>query len=76
MLTYLTGKPIVVGDNVLIEHGQAAGVVRAVVDSPSLCREWNVNEPGVLIESAQFGLVFLPRSTLKDDPIELSHEST
>ena len=56
-----------IGDSVLIEHGRTPGTITEVIESQF--KQWNVDEPGVMIKSAPFGLVFLPVSTFNEDPI-------
>lgn len=68
MILYQDGKEMKVGDSVLIEHGRTPGTITEVIESANV-KQWNVDEPGVMIRSAPFGLVFLPVSTFTDDPI-------
>jgi hypothetical protein len=70
MLTYLSGAPIELGDAVLIERGRTPGTVVKVVETPEEMANCNVVEPGVMVESAPFGLVYLPVGTWGDDPLE------
>jgi hypothetical protein len=69
MISYADGTDMKVGDSVLIEEGQTPGIIHDLIESAKDMRNWNVNEAGAMIESAPFGLVFLPVSTLGDDPI-------
>ena len=46
-----------VGDAVLIEHGRTPGTIAYVLEATADLTQWNVDEPGVMIESAPFGLV-------------------
>lgn len=68
MITYQDGTAIQVEDQVLIEHGQTPGVVTEVIESSSSQRQWNVTEPGVMLKSPPFGLVFWPVSLFDADP--------
>jgi hypothetical protein len=61
-MLYETGEVIEVGDAVTIEHGRTPGTVRTIIDTQQLMDEWNVSEPGTLIEAEPFGLVFWPQS--------------
>ncbi len=61
-MLYATGEVIEIGDSVTIEHGRTPGTVHTVIDNPQLMDEWNVSEPGTLIEAEPFGLVFWPQS--------------
>ena len=58
-----------VGDTVLIEHGRTPGMISELIQANADLKQWNVTEPGVMIKSTPFGLVFLPISTFTDDPI-------
>ena len=69
MITNHDGKEMRVGDSVLIENGRTPGTVSELIESAAEQKQWNVDEPGVMIKSPPFGLVFLPVSALADDPI-------
>jgi hypothetical protein len=69
MITYQDGTEMRVGDSVLIEHGRTPGTISELIESSVDEKQWNVDEPGVMIKSPPFGLVFLPISALADDPI-------
>jgi len=58
-----------IGDSVLIEHGRTPGTIFDVVFSAEEMRQWNLDEPGVMIKSAPFGLLFFPVSLFDDDPV-------
>ena len=58
-----------VGDAVLIEHGRTPGTISELIQVNADFTQWNVTEPGVMIKSAPFGLLFLPVSTFAEDPI-------
>lgn len=60
---------MLVGDSVLIEHGRTPGQIIEVIEATAELKQWNLEEPGVMIKSPPFGLVFLPVSTFSDDPI-------
>jgi hypothetical protein len=53
----------------IIENGRTPGTVSELIESAADQKQWNVDEPGVMIKSPPFGLVFLPVSALADDPI-------
>ena len=69
MISYQDGTEMKVGDAVLIEHGRTPGTIRELIQDNANFKEWNVTEPGVMIKSAPFGLVFIPVSFFADDPI-------
>jgi len=75
-MKYLSGEEILVGDEVLIENGKTPGIVEIIIESQKEMKQWNVEESGVLIKAAPFGLVFWPLSN-NDDPIVFQkHENT
>jgi hypothetical protein len=61
MLFYADGTEIKVGDSVLIEKGRTPGTIVDVV-GPNDIANFNVDEAGVIVKSAPFGLVFIPVS--------------
>ena len=69
-LTYASGAPVEVGDAVLIEHGRTPGTIVQVVEAAAQFSDFNVTEPGVMVKSEPFGLVYLPVQTWVDDPLE------
>jgi hypothetical protein len=69
MISYHDGTEMMVGDSVLIEHGETPGTITELIQANADFDQWNVDEPGVMIKSAPFGLVFLPVSTFADDSI-------
>jgi hypothetical protein len=55
------------GDHVRIERGRTKGQVLEVIATESQMKQSNVEEPGLMIKSAPFGLVFWPLAS--DDPV-------
>jgi hypothetical protein len=68
MITYQDGTEVKVGDSVLIEHQRTPGVVIQVIESASAQTQCNVEEPGIMLKSPPFGLVFWPASSFSEDP--------
>ena len=68
-MTYPDGGEILVGDAVLFEKGQSSGTIAAVISED--LADWNVREPGVLIKSAERGLVFIPTPMLSSAGLSL-----
>jgi hypothetical protein len=64
-MNYLDGNEAMVGDAVTIEYGRTPATVVAVVEADRLA-EFNVSEPGLMLESAPFGLVYIPASMFDD----------
>jgi hypothetical protein len=69
MISYQDGTQMLVGDSVLIERGRTPGQIIEVIEAVAELKQWNLDEPGVMIKSPPFGLVFLPLSSFSDDPI-------
>jgi hypothetical protein len=72
MICYQDGMEMRVGDSVLIDHGRPPGVITNLIESAAEQSEWNVQEPGVMIKSPPFGVVFIPTSTFEVDPVLLA----
>jgi hypothetical protein len=71
MISYQDGMEMRVGDSVLIEQGRTPGVITDLIESAAERSEWNVQEPGVMIESPPFGLLFVPTSMFEAHPVLL-----
>jgi hypothetical protein len=71
MIAYQDGMEMKVGDSVLIEDGSTPGVITELIESVSEQSQSNVDEPGIMIKSPPFGLVLIPVSTFKEDPVVL-----
>jgi hypothetical protein len=63
-MTYLDGTEVMTGDAVLIED-ETPGMIVAVVEQDRVA-EFNVEESGVMIKAAAFGLVYIPASMFGD----------
>ena len=68
--TYSDGAVARIGDAVLIEDGRVAATIKHLIQTPEQLAEWGVEEPGVMFESAPFGLLFVPARMLKESPLE------
>ena len=66
-LRYVSGETVLLGDQVRIEGGSTPGLVQEVIETEQHMKAWNVTEPGLMIKSAPFGLVFWPETS--DDPV-------
>ena len=75
-MKYSSGEEILVGDEVLIENRKTLGVIETIVETHEEMKEWNVEESGVLIKSAPFGLVFWPLTNTDDPVIFKKHGNT
>jgi hypothetical protein len=69
MLKYTDGSEIMVGDSVLLESGRTPGIVEFIVITAEEMKATNVEEPGVMLASPPFGRVYLPQSSLLEDPL-------
>jgi hypothetical protein len=65
-MTYLDGTEILVGDSVLIEDQRTPGTIVDVVGVDRI-EELGVDESGVMIASAPFGLLYIPMSMFADE---------
>lgn len=59
---YKSGGIIELFDRVVIENGKKPGIVHAIVETEENMKQWGVEEPGLLLESKPFGIVFWPAS--------------
>jgi hypothetical protein len=74
-MRYASGEHAEPGDCVMLEHGRTKGVVQVVIATPEQMAEWGVGEPGLLLESEPFGLVFWPESEPYDPVIFVSRQT-
>ena len=75
-MRYASGEHVELGDCVMLERGRTKGVVQAIIETPEQMAEWGVEEPGLLLESEPFGLVFWPEPELYDPVIFVSRQAT
>jgi hypothetical protein len=69
MFTYSDGMAVEVGDSVLIERGRTPGTVELLVCTEGEIKAMGVSEPGVMLLSPPFGRIYLPASSLGEDPL-------
>ena len=69
MFKYQDGSNILIGDSVLFESGKTNGIVELIVVSEVDMKNINVTEPGIMLKSPPFGLVYLSEYWLKSDPL-------
>jgi len=69
MITYPDGTEAKSGDHVLLAHGVHQGVVHDVIQTLEEQHSWNLDLPGLMIESTCCGLVFWPTQALVEDEI-------
>ncbi|GAB2583236.1 hypothetical protein GCM10027034_14220 [Ramlibacter solisilvae] len=74
--TYPDGSSVAIGDQVLAEGGKVSAVVRNFIVTPEELAEWNVEEAGVMLESPPFGLLFIPASFLRAEPLMRNGDSS
>jgi hypothetical protein len=60
-MTYPDGTEILVGDSVFIERRRTPGTIVDIFGTDRI-EELGVDQPGVMISSAPFGLVYVPVS--------------
>jgi hypothetical protein len=76
MIRYPDGSEARAGDLVLLDRGERTGRVSTVIDSAPEMRAWGLDEPGLMIESEFYGLLFLPQSAFDHDEIKLISQPT
>jgi hypothetical protein len=59
MIRYADGAPAYVGDTVSIDNGERQGRIAAVIEHEADLADWGVEEPGLMIESEYYGLLFV-----------------
>ena len=69
MIAYPDGTEARVGDTVSLAHGARTGTVTNVIQSVAEMDAWNLDEPGLMIDTTYGGLVFHPTHSLTDDEI-------
>ena len=69
MIVYPDGTEARVGDTVALAHGAHRGTVRQIIESAADIDAWNLDEPGLLIDTFYGGFVFHPTHQLTDDEI-------
>jgi len=75
MFYYASGEPILVGDNVIFQ--KMKGVVVGIVDKGqyfdgSIKQPWDSDGQGVLVETAEMGLIFCQDAEYIADLIKLN----
>jgi hypothetical protein len=76
MICYPNGTEAKIRDRVRIDHGAYVAIVHAVVDSEKRRRSWGVEGLGLMVETANHGMVFWPIGSLVPEEIEfVSHEA-
>ena len=66
MIRYIDSTPAEVGDAIFIDNGERMGRVFAVIESELDLCNWGVEEPGLMIESDYYGLLFVPSARIGD----------
>jgi hypothetical protein len=70
MIEYPDGTEACVGDAVALAHRANTGTVQHIIESAEDMDEWNLEEPGLMIDTSYGGLVFHPKHSLTIDEIE------
>lgn len=76
VMRYVSGEHVELGDCVMLERGRTKGVVEAIIETPEQMAEWTVDEPGLLLASEPFDLLFWPESEPYDPVIFVSRQAT
>jgi hypothetical protein len=69
MIAYPDGTEARVGDAVALAHGAHTGTVTHIIESEADVRAWNLEDPGLMIDTSYGGAVFHPVDSLTDDEI-------
>jgi hypothetical protein len=69
MISYPDGTEARVGDVVALAHGKHTGTVKHIIESAADIGAWNLDEPGLMIDTSYGGFVFHPTHQLTDDEI-------
>ena len=69
MIAYPDGTEVRVGDAVALAHGVYTGTVIHVIESAADLDAWNLDQPGLMIDTSYGGFVFHPKNSLTDDEI-------
>ena len=70
MIAYPDGTEARVGDAVALAHQTHTGTVQQIIESAAEMECWNLDEPGLMIDTSYGGLVFHPKHSLTIDEIE------
>lgn len=70
MIAYPDGTEARVGDAVALAHRTHIGTVHHVIESAAEIESWNLDEPGLMIDTSYGGLVFHPKHSLTINEIE------
>lgn len=71
MIRYPDGSEARVGDAVALAHGAHMGTVTNVIESVGDLAAWDLDEPGLMINTSYAGAVFYPAGGLTEDEIAL-----
>ena len=69
MISYPDDTVAQVGDVVALAHGVHRGTVTHIIESAADVGTWNLDEPGLMIDTSYGGAVFHPTHSLTDDEI-------
>ncbi len=61
-MLYSSDQEIMVGDKVVFEKGKLSGTMVHVIESDADIGAWNIDEPGVMIETKAAGSIYLGAS--------------
>ncbi len=76
MIMYPDGSEARENDAVALHHGAESGTVLHVIESKTQLEAWNMDEPGLMIDTSFGGLVFYPAKSLIGDEITLKSRAS
>jgi hypothetical protein len=71
MIRYIDENTAEVGDTILIDNGERTDRVCAVIEHESEIKEWGTEQPGLMIKSDHYGLLFIDVEQIGEDECRL-----
>ena len=76
MILYSDGIEAKIGDIVYLANGDHSGKVQFVIESADELTEWELDTPGLIIDTSFGGYVFYDEAQLKQDQVKLQLRSS
>ena len=76
MILYSDGIEAKIGDIVYLANGYHSGKVQFVIESADELTEWELDTPGLIIDTSFGGYVFYDEAQLKQDQVKLQLRSS
>ncbi len=75
MISYFDGKEAQVGDVIELAHGQHTGTVIAIIESGDDLSDWDLERPGLLVDTTYGGSVFYDQAHVLSEQVKLKSKS-